>query len=144
MTSIKLLSAIILTVSLLSCKPSSKEKVSRNCMDRALILDDSIGKIRNHACENLSLSSAITNYVDVIDQMDFKNCPEAFKIAFKNHTTAWRYMTDITDKHSELRGEMHDLFEEIEMNSDSVAFKKALKQIWDTWAVIESVSTLKP
>lgn len=46
-------------------------------------------------------------------------------------------MLEITNKYPELRGEMHNLFDQLEKGNDAAEFKRYLKQIWDTWAEIE-------
>ncbi|MBK7854771.1 MAG: hypothetical protein IPJ79_07555 [Bacteroidetes bacterium] len=38
------------------------DKLNKECMNRVIALDDSLGKIRNHACEKISLSQSIKDY----------------------------------------------------------------------------------
>ena len=113
------------------------QEVSKACIDRVIALDDSLGTIRNHACESISLSKTIHQYVDALKQIDFQQCPTAFTAAFQKHLQAWSAMTLVTDKYPAMRGEMHDLFDIIEQGEHQAAFKPRLKAIWDTWKEIE-------
>jgi hypothetical protein len=109
----------------------------RECIKEVTRLDDSLGVIRNHACEKISLSMSIKNYAGGLRKLNFKNCPAGFSKAFDTHTKAWMGMLKVTDRYPGLRGEMHSLFDQLEKSADSVEFKKHLKMIWDTWAGIE-------
>lgn len=97
-----------------------------------------MGTIRNHACETIPLSQTITNYTKNLEALNFNNCPEKFSLAFKAHIRAWNNMKKVTDKHDTIRGELHYLFNKLEQTKDSVEFKIYLKDIWDTWKVIEN------
>lgn len=112
--------------------------LDNECIKRVFAVDDSIGKIRNQACSALSLEETIENYVRDIEAIDFAACPPAFTAAFRKHKEAWRDMQSVVSHHPDLRGEMHDLFDQIEVSKDSVIFKAKLKEIWDTWALVES------
>jgi DNA phosphorothioation-dependent restriction protein DptG len=118
-------------------KDSSTILIEKECITRIIAADDSLGAIRNHDCEKVTLSRSIKNYVRSIKKLNFKNCPVGFKNVFYNHKDAWHEMLKITNKYPALRGEMHDLFDQLEKGKDSAACKKYLKQIWDTWAEIE-------
>lgn len=120
-----------------SCKAEKTKTHSKECIEVILKKDDSLGTIRNHACEKISLSNTINQYTSSLNNLDFLNCPEDFKNAFQLHIKAWNDMTSITNNYDSLRGEMHTLFDEIESSKDSIIFKQKLKIIWDTWAVIE-------
>ena len=129
----------VLICFVIGCKQKEKSTVvlNKNCIDKIIKIDDSLGKIRNHECEKISLSQTITNYANSLNNLDFNDCPQHFKIAFKNHEQAWRNMISLTNNYSEIRGEMHNLFNQIEASKDSATFKPLLKNIWDTWSVIE-------
>ena len=130
-----------------SCKHSKKEAVHENapsylindqsCIEHIISVDDSIGKIRNYNCEKISLSATIRIYTSGLEELDFSACPEDFTVAFNAHIQAWKDMTTLTDKYLRLRGEMHDLFDEIEAGEDAEEFKPLLDNIWSTWAEIE-------
>ena len=47
-------------------------------------MDNELGEIRNHACEQGSLSEAISGYTTSLKSLDNSNCPEKFKLAFKS------------------------------------------------------------
>lgn len=109
------------------------------CINRVMKADDSLGKIRNHSCEKGTLSSSIINYINGLKKLDFRNCPADFVKAFYIHTKAWIAMLKVTKKYPLLRGEMHELFDQLEKGKDGVAFKIKLGQIWSTWAEIEKI-----
>ncbi len=121
-----------------SCTTISSSENEIKCINRIIALDDSLGKIRNHACKIVSLSESITQYHMGIKENDLNDCPEEFKKAFFNHQLAWKDIKIITDKYPDLRGEMHTLFDSIEKGKDSTEFKKYLSNIWATWTIIES------
>lgn len=113
------------------------DKLNKECMNRVIALDDSLGKIRNHACEKISLSQSIKDYSAGMKKFSYKKCPESFKKAFERHRQAWANMLVVTDKYPDLRGEMHVLFKQLEEGKDAELFKPLLKAIWDTWAEVE-------
>lgn len=120
-------------------KNSGIISIEKECITRIIAADDSLGAIRNHACEKGTLSRSIKNYVRAIKKLNFKNCLLDFKESFRLHTKAWHDMLKVTNKYPALRGEMHELFDQLEKGNDAVEFKKYLKNIWDTWAVIEKI-----
>ena len=124
------------------CKTSEEKKEApisaEQCIKAVLEQDSILGNIRNHATETLSLSKTITNYTNGLNELDFNSCPPGFSEAFQAHIDAWIAMTTVTDNYSSLRGEMHDVFDQLELSKDSVAFKIKLKAIWDTWKTIEA------
>ena len=136
---------LMATLSILSCKKGRSSTHSdfvskEECIKGILKQDDSLGKLRNVSCKQVSLSKSIADYTKEIGQFDYSNCPEALSKAFKTHKEAWNEMMVITNKYPDLRGEMHDLFDQIEIGSDSTQFKILLKNIWDTWADVETAS----
>jgi len=62
------------------------------------------------------LSKSIINYTKALSNLDYTLCPETFSNAFNQHTITWNNMIEITNKYPTLRGEMHDLFGQIETN----------------------------
>ena len=88
----------------------------------------------------MSLSQSITNYTNDLEKFEFSGCPEDFKTAFQSHITAWREMKMVTDKHPNLRGELHQIFEMLEKSQDSSQFKTYLEQILETWKSVEENS----
>jgi len=119
--------------------PNFKAKSAENkCIDRVIAEDSKLGKIRNEASKTVSLSKSIDTYVDGMEQLDFTTCPGAFTAAFEDHIIAWKNMTVVTDKHPDLRGEMHDLFDGLKTGEDSIKFKQLLDEIWRTWGMVEA------
>ena len=132
----------ILILFLQSCQPKNipvqhLEAKHEQCIQNIIANDASLGKIRNHACENISLTETIINYVDGIGELDFTQCPMTFLHAFDRHIKAWQEMTEVTDEYDSLRGEMHVLFDQIKKGPHAETFEVRLKKIWDTWADIE-------
>lgn len=112
--------------------------LQKDCMTYILKQDDSLGTIRNHNCEKISLSNTIKTYVNSVNNLNFNNCAPKFEQAFKGHMGAWTKMQQVTDNYPNLRGELHDLFDAIEQSKDSTTFKLLLKNIWETWEVVEN------
>ena len=107
------------------------------CVAYVLAQDDSLGAIRNHACETISLAETIRNYTDGLEHINYNGCPAEFKEAFKAHWEAWRQMIPLVEKYPNLRGEMHDLFDVLEEGEHADEFKPLLQAIWDTWGEVE-------
>lgn len=124
---------------LASCTAVTKDNAlpQTDCIYRVMAVDDSLGKIRNRECETLPLSQTIVNYTKAMQQIETKDCPDAFLKAYSSHKEAWNAMLPITDNYPKLRGEMHVLFKQLEQSPDSVAFKKQQAAIWTTWAAVE-------
>lgn len=108
------------------------------CMKNAIALDDSLGRARNYACERISLSETIREYVAGMEKIDFGACPTDFSEGFRQHIAAWSALLPLTDKHADLRGEMHVLFKQLESGPEGEAFKAGVKKVWDTWALVEA------
>ncbi len=108
------------------------------CMERIIALDDSLGSLRNHQCEQVSLDQTIANYAEGLEALDFSGCPPEFVSAFTSHIRAWRDMQPVAAQFPGLRGEMHDLFDQIALSPDSTVFQSRLDRIWSTWAEIEA------
>lgn len=149
MNKLKILITLIVCIALMSCANKKDQKdlaihaTAQECIDYVIALDDSLGTIRNHACEKQSLSETIDEYVYNLDNLSFSNCPPAFITAFDEHKDAWVNATEITDNYPDLRGEMHELFEIIENGPDSIAFKLLVAEIWSTWEQVELATNLE-
>lgn len=143
--------ALLFTVGVLSaiaCEDTSRRNLppssvqangtSQDCMERVIALDDSLGRLRNHACEKISLAETIRNYADGLQQIDFSNCPADFTAAFDKHRQAWLHLIPVVEKYPDMRGEMHDLFDGLEQGEDADIFKPQVKNVWDTWTEIET------
>ena len=141
--------ALILFSLLFACKGNEEKpkasdlkiKTGRtDCVTEIFRKDSILGEIRNHASENISLSETIKNYSNNVLSLDYSYCPKEFKLAFQNHIKAWQKIRKVTDKHLSLRGELHNIFSELEKSEDSTEFKSHLKEIWDTWKIVEENS----
>ncbi len=110
------------------------------CIKYILETDSALGEIRNHNSKNISLSRSITEYTNVLLALNYSECPAEFSNAFKAHIQAWTDVKRITDNYPALRGELHDIFNSIEKTRDSVEFKALVKNIWDTWTLVEGYS----
>jgi len=109
---------------------------------RILAEDEELGGIRNHACEDTSLSATIRQYVAAIDALDFNACPADFTTAFQKHRAAWAASVPFFAQFDDLRGEMHDLFTIIEKGdkAQKAAFDEKLKLIQSTWMEVEALA----
>ena len=136
---------ILLTVAF-SCKQTGSNEPSQvdssqvvDCIDRIMASDSSLGAKRNHECEEIPLSKVISNYTTSLSNLDFSNCDEAFILAFEAHIKAWETMIPTMVPYDDLRGEMHDLFDKIDVGKDSLIFRKQLAEVWSTWGSVEAV-----
>jgi len=135
-----LLLVVLVTFHCTNKKPNPKNSTpgdEKNCIEHVIAIDDSIGGLRNHNCEKISLSETIKIYTDGIENISFDYCPRNFSKAFEAHKKAWVAMMEVTDKYPDLRGEMHDLFKILEEGEDKDSFKPLLDKIWSTWADVE-------
>ena len=107
------------------------------CIERVLAVDDSLGGIRNDATNNIPMGHVVRVYVRDLERIDFTDCPEKFTANFNEHIEAWKQIVPILDKHDDLRGEMHDLFDQLEKNEDAALFRERLAAIWSTWDKVE-------
>lgn len=99
--------------------------------------DDALGSIRNHATEKQSLAHSVKDYTAALRQLDYSNTPSVFSDSFQRHIEAWENATKFFEQFGDLRGEMHDLFDQIrEKNSQLPIYEKA---IWDTWKNVATV-----
>lgn len=112
----------------------------KKCMEQILQKDSILGEIRNHASENISLSETISNYTVELRSLDYKYCSEEFKSAFNDHIEAWLDIRKVSDKYHSLRGELHEIFAQLEKSEDSIEFKLLVKHVWDTWTIVEESS----
>ncbi|MCB0852802.1 MAG: hypothetical protein KDD63_11290 [Bacteroidetes bacterium] len=118
-------------------KKSTSEDEGKTCIEKIMEADAEAGQIRNHACETQSLSAAIHTYVKTLKELDFGDCPPVFDKAFNKHIADWEAIVEISDKYPDLRGEMHDLFMELEQSPDQEEFKKRVDKMWASWKEVE-------
>ena len=128
---------LFLALSFFSCNRKNDFKNSKKCIEYIMHMDDSLGSLRNHNSEKFALSKTIDLYTNSLENLSFSNCPPTFSSAFKSHITAWKNMKEVTDKYPLLRGEMHNLFDQIKTSNDSLLFEKKLAAIFSTWKEVE-------
>lgn len=141
------------TAFLISCQNAGKSSGSTHkvqeektryagAIQAILKQDGELGAIRNHACEDTSLSFTVRQYIDGLDALDFNGCPTDFTTAFRKHRDAWQASIPFFKPFDDLRGEMHDLFEQIKQSG--VEQKKELDQLMkpvaDTWVAVENTA----
>ena len=143
----KMILYILVISSMIGCKDHVTEQNDADmsveigqirCVERIFEKDSILGSIRNHASENVSLSQTINDYTEALESLDYTNCPDKFVSSFHDHIDAWKKVTKVTDDYPLLRGELHDIFEELEKSKDSTEFKSLVKQVWDTWYLVEA------
>lgn len=110
---------------------------TKNCVEVVLEADEELGTNRNEVSLVLSLDEAIDVYVSGTSKLDFSDCPKEFEVAFRGHIEAWKQMQNFTRNYPDLRGEMHDLFDQLAVSKDSVRFRELESEIWQSWARVE-------
>jgi len=147
----KLIASFLLLLLMLGCKgpkahhdssDSKTEMQEITCIKQIIKEDSILGSIRNQSSEMISLSETISNYTNDLKALNFTQCPEKFKLAFDKHIEAWLAIQVITNKYPSTRGELHEIFADLEKSEDSTEFKSVVKQIWDTWNVVEKSAKL--
>ena len=121
--------------------PAAKDQLTlsqKEAIKKVIAADEAIGKVRNHACEKISLAETIQHYTDGLAAIDYSYCPEDFKKAFAKHRKAWLLLIPFVEKYPDMRGEMHDLFDQLEKGKDGETFKLMVNAVWDTWAEVEA------
>lgn len=111
-------------------------------MKRVFEADRVLAKVRDHFSETGSLDKAVSIYVMGLDNLDFNECPKSFHEAFVKHRDAWQKSVPFLSQHSELRGEMHELFDKIREMDEEVSSKLNghFKSIMDTWTDVEKAA----
>ena len=133
---------------LTACQPSGQATNEKNDKQEAQYVsaiqaifeqDNELGATRNRACEDTSLSVTIRQYVAGLDAFDFSKCPDDFANAFRKHQDAWERSISFFSGFDDLRGEMHDLFDQIKEGDEQqkVLFLENYNAIMDTWAEVE-------
>lgn len=109
-------------------------------MENVLKVDTVLSNQRNHASERVALGDAIRTYLLGLRSIDYRGCPESFQKAFVDHAKAWDNSLEFFDNHQELRGEMHQLLDEIREKDEATAkeLTKHFQAIMKTWQVIEA------
>lgn len=115
---------------------------SVEAIGRVLEEDSELGAQRNQAPHSGSLAAAVRAYVRGLDAIDFEGCPPDFTEAFERHRDAWHESIAFFDEHGDLRGELHELFDEIRRSSPEARNRlEAHEQaILDTWSEVEAAA----
>ncbi|MCW8877162.1 MAG: hypothetical protein OQJ89_06440 [Kangiellaceae bacterium] len=100
--------------------------------------DNELGSKRNHDTERMPIALVIEKYAVSLRKLDWAQTPDVFREAFYEHIEAWEKSIEFFAKYSQLRGEMHDVFDEI--RQADLKLKQHEAKIWSTWAKIESVT----
>ena len=135
------LCAFVLGVGAFGCAPPSGRSPQvtpgLSCMERVLAVDDSFGTVRNQACARIPLAQAIKGYTQALGSQEMTDCPETFREAFRRHIAAWTDLIQVAERYPDIRGEMHDVFHELEASPDSAIFQAGLDAVWSTWEEVE-------
>ena len=140
---------IILFCFLLGCnnQPSNEKRAveptvtqGKSCIDSVMKQDSLLGEKRNTDSRQVPLSQAIRDYTVGIENINFASCPPAFTTAFQKHKEAWTAMTTVTDQYPAIRGELHELFQQLEKSNHAAEFKQHLRAVNDTWTAVEKAS----
>ena len=108
---------------------------------RAVIeADYALGSIRNEAPRHAPIATAIEEYVKGLDALDLVRCPPDFVTALRRHRDAWFNSITFFEQHSELRGELHEVFEAIHAKgrASHEGMQDVEADIWDTWSDVEA------
>ena len=86
------------------------------------------------------LHLGIEAYARGLEGLDFGGCPEEFVDAFAEHREAWRASVPFFERHADLRGELHDVFETIRGygGDEQAQLERHEEAIWSTWAEVEA------
>jgi hypothetical protein len=113
------------------------------CIDSVIKQDSLLRHKRNLRCKEVAPSQAIREYAAGIDQINFTQCPALFATAFQQYKKAWLGMARVTDQYSKLRGELHEVLQEVANSKNAVEFRQQLQVLIDTWAEVEKAVQLK-
>jgi len=107
---------------------------------RAVIKQDyQLGSIRNERPRHAPIAQAIKDYVAGLDALDLDGVPPDFKTALLRHRDAWFESIEFLRQYSQLRGELHEVFETIHAKDEAshAGLLDVEANIWSTWAEVE-------
>jgi hypothetical protein len=111
---------------------------------RILQIDAVLAKQRDLLSQEMSLAQAVKAYLVGLEAIDFSGCSQAFTAAFQRHRDAWEAAIPFLEQHASLRGEMHQLFEQIgqvdEANHEELA--RHTQAIMGSWAEVEAAADI--
>lgn len=134
-----LAAALAIAAVLMASVPADMQNDPFSAMTRVLEADSHLGAIRNHNVETMPIAEAIRRYVEGLDALELDHCPDEFVRALQNHREAWNQSIAFFEQFSELRGELHEVFEMIRARDEasSDGLQKAEAEIWSTWTEVE-------
>ena len=107
---------------------------------KVLEQDTRLGTVRNNAPRNAPIAEAVRDYVTGLDALDLNDCPPDFQRALRRHRDAWQASIAFFEQHEELRGELHEVWDDIRARGDEA--RQNLEQleadILETWAEVET------
>ncbi|MFG0258270.1 MAG: YybH family protein [Phycisphaerales bacterium JB043] len=111
----------------------------REAIRRVLREDDRLASIRNGAVEERPIHEVIREYADALWTMNFEGCPGDFREAYYRHTMAWDAMVGVLAPYGEMRGQMHDVMDELtaEDAPSRERVQTGLDAVWSTWGDVE-------
>lgn len=115
----------------------AKEPIEQwqTAIDRILEVEVNLGNERNNGSHNGPVHESVERYISQLESIDFSATPAGFDTAFQKHIAAWKNSVPLLKQYSNLRGEMHDVFQLIHQQTD--ALKLVEQSIWTTWYPIE-------
>lgn len=115
--------------------------VLNSAIAHVIAIDAEIGAVRNQAPRDKPLDIVVREYSDALRAIDRSRTPLDFSSAWIAHIEAWEALIPYLKEHSELRGEMHALFERLlsVANPTASEFQRLQAAVWSTWATIEEI-----
>lgn len=134
------IAALLLLLS--SCAAATPVEEPARSIERVLAEDAVLGAVRNDAPRHMPLAQAVRDYAGALDALDLSACPEDFRRAMRRHIAAWWDVLPYVEGFPSLRGEMHDVFDQIHVASNPTAdeFQRLVDAIWETWAPVERIA----
>ncbi len=126
--------------------PEGQPSESRRSMLHVLEIDRVLAAQRNQMPQTLPPADAIDAYVTGLAAIDFTNCPQDFADAYEKHRQAWAAAIPLLKEHSQLRGELHHLFDQMRQLDPAVGeqLNSHLQSISDTWSDVETTLSRTP
>ncbi|MCA9194895.1 MAG: hypothetical protein KDB03_24155 [Planctomycetales bacterium] len=119
-----------------------QDSAARSAITLVLEIDRVLAHQRDRMSETVPLASAVEAYLVGLNAIDYSACPPAFVEAFAAHRKAWEQSIEFFKQHAVLRGEMHQLFDQIRQQSEEQKSQLDLHvtSIMDTWKRVEATS----
>ena len=121
----------------------SEHETSKSLIGRIFEMDSVLAKQRDNLPRTQPLGVAVESYVLGLQALDLSDCPGQFSEPFQRHCQAWKNSIEFFAQHDKLRGEMHDVIEEIrKLDPATVAELDAhMAPIMQTWQEVEKAAT---